>query len=220
MIYASGIGAGPADENSQTLTVMAISSNPALIANPTVTYNSPNAIGTLSYQPAMNPNGTASITVTVRDDGGTFNGGVDFMERVFTISVTPVNDAPSFTAGANQCVVATAGSQTVAGWASGFVLGPADEASQSVLGYTIMSNSDPALFDTAPMVAANGTLTYTPKPGAGGTATMIGQTLYCSVAIRPPMCGSARFGSGRIAMRMRGVERGWCDPRRTQGEYG
>ena len=47
MIYASGIGTGPADENSQTLTVMAISSNPALIANPTVTYNSPNAIGTV-----------------------------------------------------------------------------------------------------------------------------------------------------------------------------
>jgi len=37
----------------------AISSNPALIANPTVTYNSPNATGTLSYQLVANANGTA-----------------------------------------------------------------------------------------------------------------------------------------------------------------
>jgi len=96
-----------------------------------VTYNSPSATGTLSYQPAANASGTATITMTVRDDGGTANGGVDFIERVLTISVTPVNDAPSFTPGANQTVMVLSGPQTVAGWASGFVPGPA------VAGYAI-----------------------------------------------------------------------------------
>jgi VCBS repeat-containing protein len=171
-ISLSGIGAGSSAETGQSLTVTAVSSNPALIANPSVSYTSPNASATLSYQPAANVNGTATITVTVRDDGGTLNGGIDVVERAFTITVTPVNDAPSFTAGTNQTVSALAGSQTVAGWVSTFTPGPADEASQTVLAYQVVSNSNPALFAVAPTVAADGTLSYTPAVGVGGTATI------------------------------------------------
>ena len=47
----------------------ATSSNTALIPNPTVTYTSPDATGSLSYQPVANQSGTAVITVTVRDAG-------------------------------------------------------------------------------------------------------------------------------------------------------
>jgi hypothetical protein len=118
----------------------------------------------------------------VRADGGTLNGGIDFLERAFTISVTPVNDAPSFAAGPNQIVTALGGPQIVASWAGSFTPGPADEASQTVLGYTVVSNSHPALFAVAPAVAADGALTYTPKPGAGGTAT-IGVTVRDSGGI-------------------------------------
>ena len=56
--------------------------------------------GDLTYTPAANANGTATITLRLTDDGGTANGGVDTSPpQTFTIIVTPVNDAPSFTEG-------------------------------------------------------------------------------------------------------------------------
>ena len=59
------------------------------------------------------------MTVQVRDNGGIANGGVDTSAaQTFTITVTAVNDAPSFTKGADQTVLEDAGAQTVAGWAT------------------------------------------------------------------------------------------------------
>ena len=92
--------------------------------------------------------------------------------RSFTVTVTPVNDAPSFTAGPKQSVDAGAGAQTVSGWASDFNSGSSNEASQTILSYSIVSNSAPNLFAVAPAIDVSGTLTYTPKAGARGTATI------------------------------------------------
>ena len=59
------------------------------------------ANGTLSFTPAANAFGSAVVTVSLSDNGGTANGGDDTSNSVtFTITVTAVNDAPSFTAGA------------------------------------------------------------------------------------------------------------------------
>jgi hypothetical protein len=171
-VSLTGISAGAAEESEQTLTVTATSSNPALIANPTVSYTSRAATGSLNFTPVANANGTATITVRVLDDGGTANGGIDFIERTFTVDVISVNDAPDFTAGPNQTISAAAGPQTVSGWASGFTPGPVDEAEQTGLGYQIVSNSNPALFAAAPAITADGTLTYTPQAGASGSATI------------------------------------------------
>ena len=44
---------------------------------------------------ASNANGSAVVTVTVSDDGGTDNGGVDSVSKTFTVSVNAVNDAPA-----------------------------------------------------------------------------------------------------------------------------
>ena len=65
--------------------------NPALFtAQPAVAPD-----GTLSYTPAADANGVATVTVTAVDDGGTANGGTDTSApRTFTITVAPVNDAP------------------------------------------------------------------------------------------------------------------------------
>ena len=169
VLTLTGIDAGDAE---QMLVVTALSSNPALIPTPSVSYTSLNASGSLSFTPVANAYGTATITVRVQDDGGTDSGGSDTLERSFTITVSAVNDAPDFTVGPNQVVQASAGLQTVVGWASGFNPGSADEASQTLLGYTIVSNSAPELFSIAPAIDASGTLTYTPKPGASGTATI------------------------------------------------
>src|SRR5204862_5299485 len=91
-----GIRAGGGER--QSLTVTASSSNTALIPNPTVSYTSANASGSLSYTPVADQSGSAVITVTVQDDGGTANGGLDTVTRTFTVTVLAVNDQPTLNA--------------------------------------------------------------------------------------------------------------------------
>ena len=112
-VALAGIGSGAANE-SQTLTVTASSSNTALIPDPTVVYTSPNATGSLKYTPVADQHGTATITVTVTDNGGTANGGVDTKTRTFTITVGSVNDEPTLNAIADESVNEDAAEQTVA----------------------------------------------------------------------------------------------------------
>ncbi|WP_425614262.1 DNRLRE domain-containing protein [Anatilimnocola sp. NA78] len=92
-IPLTGISAGAGE--TQSLTVTATSSNPALIANPTIVYSSPGSTGTLTFTPVANQSGTATITVTVTDAGGTANGGVNTTTRTFTVTVSaPVTNVP------------------------------------------------------------------------------------------------------------------------------
>ncbi|MEO5802635.1 MAG: Calx-beta domain-containing protein, partial [Verrucomicrobiota bacterium] len=87
----SGITSGATNE-SQSFTVSAISSNPTLIPNPTVSYVSPNTNGSLSFAPLTNASGTTTITVTVQDNGGTANGGSNSFSRQFVVTVIPRSD--------------------------------------------------------------------------------------------------------------------------------
>ena len=93
-VNLAGITSGPSYESSQTLTVTATSSNPALVPNPTVSYTSANTTGSISFTPVPDANGSVLITVTVKDNGGTANGGIDTFVRTFTVTVNAVNDAP------------------------------------------------------------------------------------------------------------------------------
>ncbi|MBI2924728.1 MAG: hypothetical protein HYY24_03375, partial [Verrucomicrobia bacterium] len=165
--WATAISAGPANESAQTLTFQVSNDNSALFsAQPAVA-----ADGPLTYTPAANANGSATVTVTVKDSGGTANGGVDTSaSQAFTINVNSVNDAPSFTKGADQSVNKDVGAQTVAGWATAISAGPADEAGQTLTFEA--SNNNNALFSAQPAIAANGALSYTPAAGATGTATV------------------------------------------------
>ena len=52
---------------------------------------------TVSYMPAANFNGTATLTMTTNDNGNTGSGGPRTDIDTVTISVTPVNDAPTLT---------------------------------------------------------------------------------------------------------------------------
>lgn len=160
---------GPADESTQTVlnyTVSGVSNAALFSVQPTV-----DSTGTLTYTPAANANGTSTFTVTVRDNGGTANGGVDTSTaQTFTITVTAVNDAPSFTAGPNQTVNEDAGVQTVNPWATGILAGPANEAGQTL--NFLVSNDNNALFLVQPAVSSTGVLTYTPAANAFGLATV------------------------------------------------
>jgi hypothetical protein len=127
--------------------------------------------GTLTFTPADDANGSAQVTVTAHDDGGTANGGSDTSApHTFTLTIDPVNDPPSFTKGPNQSVLSLAGAQTVPGWATPISPGPADESSQNVT-FTV-TNTNNSLFSVQPAVAPNGTLTYTPTLLAVGSATV------------------------------------------------
>ncbi|MGC3979509.1 MAG: Ig-like domain-containing protein [Paludibacteraceae bacterium] len=54
------------------------------------------ANGNLIYTPASNASGVATVTVKIKDDGGTANGGInESATQTFTITINPVNDAPA-----------------------------------------------------------------------------------------------------------------------------
>src|SRR5262249_14605572 len=94
MVNLTGITAGPGDVG-QTLSVFATSSNPALVTNPAVTYTSPGSTGSLPYSVLPNQTGTATITVTVMDNGAVANGAKNTFSQTFTVTVTPVNQPPT-----------------------------------------------------------------------------------------------------------------------------
>ncbi|HXI30098.1 MAG TPA: Ig-like domain-containing protein, partial [Vicinamibacterales bacterium] len=163
--WATHISAGPANESGQALDFIVSNSNPALFSSqPAVAAN-----GTLTFTPAPNANGSATVSARIHDNGGTAGGGVDTSGvQTFSIAVTAVNDAPSFTKGADQLQAGIVGAQTVANWATGMSAGPADEAGQAL--NFVVSNNNPALFTVQPAIAANGTLSYTPAANAIGSA--------------------------------------------------
>ena len=96
---AISAGGGPG-EAAQVLNFIVANSNTVLFAvQPAIAAN-----GTLSFTPAANANGSATVTVQLHDDGGTANGGVDTSAaQTFTINVTAVNHAP---VASNQSVAA------------------------------------------------------------------------------------------------------------------
>lgn len=94
IVPLAGITAGPADEAGQALTITAVSSRPDIIPDPLVSYASPQTSGALTLTPVANASGTLTIVVTVRDNGGTANGGQDTFARSFTVTVDPVAHVP------------------------------------------------------------------------------------------------------------------------------
>jgi len=165
--FTSPSRAGPPDESAQAITGFIVTAdNLALFsAQPAIAAN-----GTLTFTPAPNANGSATVTVRAQDDGGTANGGVDTSApQTFTITVTPVNDAPTVAFATNNLAVAEdSGAASVTGFAT-FSTGPADESGQSITNLAV-SNDNNALFSSQPALAPDGTLTFTPAPGAHGLA--------------------------------------------------
>lgn len=79
-------------EAGQTLTFEVTTDNDALFTTkPAIDP----ATGKLTYTLAEGVQGTANITVILKDSGGTANGGVDSMQDTFTIAVNPANQAPT-----------------------------------------------------------------------------------------------------------------------------
>lgn len=92
LVALRDITSGAANE-PDNLRVIAVSSDPNVVPNPTVTYTSPQAIGTLMFRPLTDAHGTVTMTVTVDDRKSSNN----LVSRTFTVTVDPLNDAPVIT---------------------------------------------------------------------------------------------------------------------------
>src|SRR5205814_1758368 len=135
IIALNGIGSGASNE-TDTLTVTASSSNPALIADPFVSYSNPHTFGSVLFSPTANAFGQATITVTVNDGQPSNN----IASRTFTVTVSPVNDPPTLDALNNLILDEDAAPQTIS--LTGISSGAANE--NQTLTVTA-SNSNPAL---------------------------------------------------------------------------
>ena len=165
--WATAMSPGASDEIGQVLDFIVSNNNNSLFSvQPAITSD-----GTLTYTPAADANGIATVTVKLHDDGGTANGGVDIsIGQTFTITVTAVNDAPSFVAGTDETVLEDSGAKTFTSWATSISAGPANESTQSL--NFIVSNDNNSLFSSQPALSASGTLTFTPAANANGSATV------------------------------------------------
>ncbi|MDX1461075.1 MAG: Ig-like domain-containing protein [Xanthomonadales bacterium] len=169
--WATEISPGPANEAGQTVSFNVSNDNNALFSvQPAVS-----PTGTLTYTPAADANGVANVTINIMDDGGTANGGVDTSaDQFFTITVNPVNDAPTFTAqdaSSNE----DAGPQSGVVVGNNFVPGPANESGQSLLNCIVTNVSVPGfLLSSGPTVTVSGDechLAYTAAADANGSFT-------------------------------------------------
>ena len=155
-ISATSVNAGDAEAN-QTVTFIVSNDNPALFSvQPAISSD-----GTLTYTPAANACGMATVTVVAMDDGGVDPdcGGRDTSQPCdFKITVTPVNDCP---VGTPQSVSVPEGGSVA------IVLtgtdADANGCGSAISGFTIASGpANGTLSGTPPNV------TYTPNPGFPG----------------------------------------------------
>lgn len=121
------------------------------------------------FLPAANSTVAGHFDVESSQDGITV--AAQSGKATSTMTITAVNDAPSFIKGGNQTVNAGAGPQSVGGWATTVASGPPDESGQT-LTFIVTGNSNAALFIAGPSIAANGTLAYTSAANVSGAATI------------------------------------------------
>ena len=92
--YITGIVDGDIRE-IQELSFAIESDNSDLFESMEIQYDQGQSIATFSFNTSLNAYGTAQITVTLSDDGGTENDALDFTSQTLSINVAAVNDQPS-----------------------------------------------------------------------------------------------------------------------------
>ncbi|WP_375474580.1 DUF4347 domain-containing protein, partial [uncultured Nostoc sp.] len=122
----------------------------------------------LTYLTAPNSNTSLTLGININDNGNTPEPAKTANANL-TINITPVNDAPSFTATNPVTTLEDGGLQTVNNWAT-FNPGNTAETGQTAT-YTVSNLSNASLFTMAPTVAANGILTYQAAANAFGIST-------------------------------------------------
>jgi hypothetical protein len=165
-VSLTGITSGATNEN-QTLVVTTASSNPSLIPTPSVSYVSPSKTGSISFAPVLFGYGSSVLTVTV-DDGATNNNTIS---RAFTVTVNPVNLAPTLNPLADVAINENAGVQVIG--LSGIGSGAPNETQTLTITAT---SSDTSLIPTPTVTYASpdttGSISFAPVAYGFGSATI------------------------------------------------
>ncbi|WP_077530384.1 DUF4347 domain-containing protein [Vreelandella utahensis] len=90
--FVSARDPGAANESDQTVTIDSVNNDDTGLFDVQPVID--DASGDLTFTPAANANGTATVTVSFSDDGGTANGGSDSNSQTFDITVNDT-DAPT-----------------------------------------------------------------------------------------------------------------------------
>ncbi|SDD06159.1 Calx-beta domain-containing protein [Pedobacter soli] len=120
----------------------------------------------ITFEPVADFNGSSSFNWNGYD-------GTDYAisGKNVNITIIPVNDAPSFTKGADQVINAGAGAQTINNWATAIAAGPADEMAAQRVNFVVTNNSNTS-FTVQPAISATGDLNYTPVANFAGKVTI------------------------------------------------
>lgn len=132
--------------------------------------------GLLRYVPPADVNGVASGSFTFyttavfgNRPAGLNPLAIDGDSHTLTIDITPVNDVPRFTKGADLNATDASGEQIIHGWATGISPGAPNEVNQRVH-FVILSDSNVPLFASSPAIDSAGNVTFTPALNAQGIA--------------------------------------------------
>jgi VCBS repeat-containing protein len=155
------------DESSQDRSIIAV--DPRSVGGGLISATlSGGSISNIRYIPAPNFVGADTFTYLLADNGTPVATTV----VTVTVNVTPINDAPEFTAGADVVVNEDSGSYSQ-GWATAIRPGPLNAPDESTQDLRFeVSTTNPSLFSTGglPAISPLGVLTFTGAPNATGTA--------------------------------------------------
>ena len=171
-ISFAGVSAGGGE--TQPLSITAVSDNTSLIPDPTVSYSSPDATGSLRFHPVANQSGSAEMTVTL-EDGGLDNdlGTPDdngVINRTVIVAVAPVNDMPTLDELSDININEDDPEYTIN--LTGVSAGAGET---QVLSVTAVSDNTGLIPDPTVVFdgqSSTGTLTFTPVADQSGTATI------------------------------------------------
>jgi large repetitive protein len=167
-----GFDVGDVETAAGALTLSATSSNPDLVPGASVTFGGDGANRTVSVEPVADRNGTATITVRVRDAQGRE------ATETFTVTVEPVNDEPT----AENDARTTNEDEPLVFAASGLVgndsAGPGEgdqalavERVGDAQNGTVALRNGQITFTPDPDFNGEASFEYTVSDGEGGTAT-------------------------------------------------
>jgi uncharacterized repeat protein (TIGR01451 family) len=151
-ITLTGVSRGPVSEDNQTLTITAVSDNTAVIPNSMATYTT-GTTAILNLAPVAGATGTAVLTVTAMDNGGTTMGGINTIVRTFTVNVVTQSYGTWQTANFTPSEVADTA-------ISGPAANPDGDARSNAFEYAL--GSLPKAFDAAPVIRQSLVGTGTP----------------------------------------------------------
>ncbi|MFO1062607.1 MAG: Ig-like domain-containing protein [Pirellulales bacterium] len=154
---------GPAtatDESSQSVnfSVVAVSAPELFEVQPSIS-----STGMLSFKTAANQNGKAIVVVRLVDNGPSSPSPNtnQSAQQTFTITITPVNDAPQFDIPSGLTINEDQGLVTRSGFATNVRRGPvgADDENSQEIRFQV-TPVDPTAFETQPSFLPDGTLSF------------------------------------------------------------